>query len=366
MRNHVTNRIQVSGPSEIIAEMLERVKDDKLGLGTVDFNKIIPMPEPLNIVAGSRTDEGLQLYKDFVEVYIIGESLQGIDPMCVDTLSIPQKSEDAFLEYRKEHVKPIDPEVWKLGKTAYQNIRQFGSPTWYEWSIQHWGTKWNAYDYEEDHDYAEDFNESNELRFQTAWNAPGPIMSKLAEMFPQLTFEHRWADEDLGKNCGRQTFQNGESIEEYYPDDGKEAIEFAAEVMDAEPSDWGLHLNASGTNYVGAWREEFDLVTFMDKPALFSDKQITDDDIPMGINAYYLHSNQDGLDFASLDKKIDTTFSGTLLISEELDLGPDGILSLADDNNAPLFTGQQISIDAYVTEEYSLETEDEGQVMDEL
>ena len=32
------------------------------GIGTIDFNKITPMPENLNIECGSNTDDGINLY----------------------------------------------------------------------------------------------------------------------------------------------------------------------------------------------------------------------------------------------------------------------------------------------------------------
>ena len=71
MPNHVENIVTLSGDEQEIRRMLERIKSDELGVGTVDFNKIIPMPESLNIEAGSRTDRGLKFYKYFIEVYTL-------------------------------------------------------------------------------------------------------------------------------------------------------------------------------------------------------------------------------------------------------------------------------------------------------
>ena len=42
-----------------------------------------------------------------------------------------------------------------------------------------------------------------------------------------MEFEHEWADEDIGVNCGRYTYANGERVEEYFSESGREAIEFA-------------------------------------------------------------------------------------------------------------------------------------------
>ena len=45
MPNHVTNIVRVSGDPEKVKAMFEDIKDDKIGLGSIDFNKVIPMPE---------------------------------------------------------------------------------------------------------------------------------------------------------------------------------------------------------------------------------------------------------------------------------------------------------------------------------
>ena len=44
MPNHVTNVLRVSGDPEQVRAMFEAIKDDKIGLGSLDFNKVIPMP----------------------------------------------------------------------------------------------------------------------------------------------------------------------------------------------------------------------------------------------------------------------------------------------------------------------------------
>ena len=37
-------------------------EDSEYGIGTIDFNKIVPMPQSLDIESGSKTNEGIQLY----------------------------------------------------------------------------------------------------------------------------------------------------------------------------------------------------------------------------------------------------------------------------------------------------------------
>lgn len=125
MPNHVENHIEFSGDTRQIKAMLESIKNDEYGTGTIDFKKIISMPETLNIEAGSRADRGLKAYREFIEVYTAGRS----DKEALKALeNISTESENAFLRQRTD----IKRDEWELGKTAWQNIRKYGAPTWYE------------------------------------------------------------------------------------------------------------------------------------------------------------------------------------------------------------------------------------------
>ena len=84
--------------------------------------------------------------------------------------NIPVESEEIFLRQRTD----IRRDEWELGKAAWRNIRDFGAPTWYDWCISNWGTKWNAYGYSED---TIDYHDGDTLYFQTAWSAPHPVIS---------------------------------------------------------------------------------------------------------------------------------------------------------------------------------------------
>ncbi|MBP0972772.1 MAG: hypothetical protein J5851_02565 [Oscillospiraceae bacterium] len=171
MPNHVQNRITLDGDSERIAALLETIKNDKHGIGSIDFQKIIPMPTNI---------------------------------------------------YRSD-----------LGQ---EERERYGENNWYDWSIEHWHTKWPAYGYDEDFSYTP----GEPLTFLTAWSAPHPILEKLAELFPEIEITHEWADEDIGNNCGRCSYLGGERTEEWTPDFEEEAVEFACEVWGTSPEDEGL------------------------------------------------------------------------------------------------------------------------------
>ena len=230
MPNHVMNRLRLSGEQSRINELLQSVKGEDTVL---DFNKIIPMPESLNIEAGSRTDTGLKAYKDFIAVYTFDNAKNK-----PDLLNIPKKSEQAFLRVRKD----IKPDEWELGKTAFQNKLRYGAPTWYEWSIENWGTKWPAYN--------TGIAEDNTIVFNTAWDRAMPVITKLAEMFPDISFKYCWADEDLGVNVGMAEFENGEvASDECYDALSREAYELAADVWDYDLEEMGYVFDEKTQTY---------------------------------------------------------------------------------------------------------------------
>lgn len=339
MPNHVENIITFKGDKKKILEMLEAIKSNDYGLGTVDFNKIIPMPESLNIEAGSRTDRGLNLYKEFIGG-LFNRKETDVLKFSAKTLA---ESEKVFLSKRKD----IDSAEWELGKTTWNNIQNYGAPTWYEWSINNWGTKWNAYGYDENADYSGNEN----LWFQTAWSAPHPILQKLSEMYPDIIFEHDWADEDLGANCGRKIYRNGECTEEYYPESQKEAIEFACRIWDYDPAELDLMLNKAENGYINIENDEYNLISLFGKPALFTNERLTDADIPKGLYCYHLHHSDDGCSFATIEPKVKVNHGGSVITDEPIDFGKQGYISFTEDTE-PNFMSENMTFGEYMRGEF--------------
>lgn len=320
MPNHVTNRIKFSGEPERIKAIMEAIKHDEMGLGSVDFNKVIPMPESLNITAGSITDKGLKAYKDFVSILLFDGANKNID-----ILNIPEEKEAIFLKQRTD----IKEDEWSAGRQAFRNIQQYGFPTWYEWSINNWGTKWNAYDCIEIEDAAE---ARKELCFNTAWSAPHPILSKLAQMYPDVEIEHEWADEDFGHNLGRVKYKGDTILEEYIPETTKEAYEFALKVHGYEDMETvGLSLNSTETDYIPIWQDNLSVVQFQDKVFLFSESRKTAADVPKGFYCYEFRTSDDQSFLATLEPKVKVNFGGTLITYEPIDFGEKGCIDLKEE-----------------------------------
>ncbi len=121
-----------------------------------------------------------------------------------------------------EKIVPMPEGIFR-GNLDLKERRLYGENNWYDWSVKHWGTKWNAYDFESNEYYP------NPIIFSTAWSAPYEIYEALAKKFPNLKFSVQYADEDMGNNCGEITYENGE-FHDWEPGSDKEGMEFACQV----------------------------------------------------------------------------------------------------------------------------------------
>lgn len=247
MPNHVKNILAFDADREKIQQILNDIKDDEVGVGSIDFNKLIPRPKSLNIECGSDTDKGFKLFTDMKEE--AGGIIETIrNPRNMTEFIQATKNGKKFTE-RYNSMSEDDKKLFDLGKRAFNNIQNYGTPTWYEWSIANWDTKWNAYDCSYDKDRT--------LFFHTAWSAPDKVIKALSEKYPDIQIGHIWADEDIGNNLGKRIYFGGEVILENIPEAfSKEAYDLAFKVWDCTPADYGLILNSSGTQYVSAVIEE--------------------------------------------------------------------------------------------------------------
>lgn len=153
MPNHVKNRLVFSGEQSEIDKLVESFSSEKEGQNEPyfpDFNLLIPQPK--NIFRGV------------------------------------------------------------LGEYERRQCLKEGRPNWYDWNLEHWGTKWNSYSNEN--------TEQNTFFFDTAW-APVPYIVKvMSEKFQNVEISYCWADENTGYNCGRAVYKSGEKKSEFMPNGG--------------------------------------------------------------------------------------------------------------------------------------------------
>lgn len=64
----------------------------------------------------------------------------------------------------------------------------------YRWFVDHWGTKWNAYE----SGIVSDDGDVLKITFQTAWDTPDPVIIELAKHHPKITFVMRSFERGMG------------------------------------------------------------------------------------------------------------------------------------------------------------------------
>lgn len=233
MPNHITNIIEFECTDEQFEAIKARLCNDPGDdpYSSLDFNRIVPMPESLNIEAGSVGENAFRHYKKYMELKSNGHP------------KLAAKLYDVFVNKPDQYGHEHTVEEWELGKAYYDNLMLYGCATWYDWCIENWGTKWNAYDRNVN-------DEAHYFEFCTAWSGVPKLVQKISEIFPGIRIEYKFADEDIGNNVGWFVFQGGEMEEDYSPWGGTvAAYEFAADVMGVDLADYGLYLSEDGSTY---------------------------------------------------------------------------------------------------------------------
>lgn len=241
MPNHVKNILEYYGPLAQVQRMRTFVKSQKATEdGTpgeevpFSFQKIIPMPESLNIEAGSRTDDALRYYLALVQ-----DTLKPDEKAALENTRTryPGQYRPMTIDERRQFENRINLEeqakAMEDGATLLYNLSHYQATTWYDWRIENWGTKWDAYD-----QFSEESDDSSgsytgRYIFNTAWAPPVPVIRRLATIFPDITFTWKWADEDYGNNLGEVKIAGGHVSHRRMIEEGtKEAVAFAKEVWD--------------------------------------------------------------------------------------------------------------------------------------
>jgi len=219
MPNHITNILTITGNEESVARVKNEISGayDDGEIMFIDFNKIIPRPDSLDITSGSTTDNGIAVLQ-----YRAG------DPREINQImGYAWATEFATPEDLINHMLEKGSANLEEAQKALDNEKLYGHRDWYSWSVDKWGTKWNAYD--------QVSNEDGSITFQTAWGTPYPVMVALSLKYPDVVISVRYADEDFGHNVGVYTLQMGDVMYEYTPNGGSdEAYELAADITGYE------------------------------------------------------------------------------------------------------------------------------------
>lgn len=190
MPNHVLNNLKIKNQSaESKSLIIKDILNDK---GLVDFSIIIPMPKEI---------EGFEPFYNTVQlVQKIHEDYPLLKDYCVELRN--SKLDKLIKEYSESDVN--NKEVYR----AFDILRDNGDFYWHSWRLKNWGCKWNAYDQDAT------LNETGRFTFQTAWAIPDAWLVALSKRWQDAMFELRYADENMGYNCGTMQFKGGQVIYE--------------------------------------------------------------------------------------------------------------------------------------------------------
>lgn len=231
MPNWTYNRIKCK---KEIGDKLLTIKDD---IYSLDFNKLIPMPENLKLDAGSLESDSISCYYLSLnddEKYKLMKLLKSKEIFFHHDYWNKYKKDIKYYESNPDKLKNnidnfnglIDFDDKKhfnslaeLGKQYIENIKKYGYPQWYDWCVENWGTKWNV---EDDVDVSYNKNtDEYDITFDTAWSVPSGIVEKYSEFCNDEEFYWEYEDEDYdGTHILRKI--NGEIIDTILPDNVKE------------------------------------------------------------------------------------------------------------------------------------------------
>lgn len=177
MPNHITNKVQA--PKEVLASLLNAD-------GRIDFNTIIPF-------TGTFNWNGIDFLAENCAEAITGAPLN--DHPLIASMQRDSRSRASITECSDEQFEQFIQMLRNKRATGHFHTLDFARDKW--------GTKWNAYDQLLDLDHGV-------FQFDTAWACPEPVFKALSAMHPEAEIVVRFADEDIGSNCGTIVFQGGE------------------------------------------------------------------------------------------------------------------------------------------------------------
>lgn len=179
MPNHITNIIHA--PRHVLESLLN---ED----GHVDFNKVVSFQ-------GQFKWNGIRGDSETAAEVITNAPLNG--NQFIADLELHNRRSVSALEMSEESFEQF---IQML-----RNKRQTGFFHTMDFAREKWGTKWNAYSQKLSID-------DGFIQFDTAWSCPVKLLEELSKQHPGINIIAKYADEDIGRNCGTLTFMDGNIV----------------------------------------------------------------------------------------------------------------------------------------------------------
>lgn len=104
--------------------------------------------------------------------------------------------------------------------------------------------------------------------------------------------------------------------------------------------------------------DDKELIELFGKPALYVDERLKPEDIPYGLSLYHIRRSDDDDRFAALEPEVRINHGGSVITTDNIDFGEEGYIEFTEETE-PNFLGQIISIDDYVSENFTIEESEE-------
>lgn len=203
MPNHCSNEFIIKGSKEDLAHFIENYTTIPEGSTeeqrVIDCNKIIPMPEELNIESGGRGESTYEILRHssdtlLKDINTIAFKFEKFKAKLIPLLNKPWETITVgeSIDILRNHEELKDSFDFELGEKYFSNKQKYGYTTWYDWRCAIWGTKWGAYDAT-----CEMNSEGTEWTgvFYTAWVPAANVYRRMVELNPKLHFTIKYKDE---------------------------------------------------------------------------------------------------------------------------------------------------------------------------
>ena len=107
--------------------------------------------------------------------------------------------------------------------------------------------------------------------------------------------------------------------------------------------------------------DKFDAVEVCDVKGVFTYERIAKQDVPEGLYKYDLRYSDEIGEFTSIEKNVIVNHGGTVLLKEQLDLGPDGVIEF-NEETSPNFLGYEETPRELLTETEQEEIDGIGEI----
>ena len=186
MPNWCMQELVVKGKYNALDEFIRTAKSKK---SCLDVENFIPMPKSLREATSGSEDVLYDIWYGDISVV---DGYQWIPK------GIKGNREKLKTFFRKQY-----PDADKKADQYKHNVDTYGHKTWYSWAIASWGTKWGICN-----PILEERPRSLLYTFESAWSPVVPVVLKMSNLFPELTFSLKYWEEGCGFE-GKVILKNG-------------------------------------------------------------------------------------------------------------------------------------------------------------